>query len=917
MSNVLGLSFFFHDSAASLICDGRVVAAALGERFCRRKHTNEFPKQAIEYCLEASGLKTINQLDAIVFYEKPIQKLQRVVETAVAVWPFGLVNFVRRLPAYLATKFNVYRVIAKALPGYKGPILFVEHHLSHAASAFYCSPFDDAAILTIDGVGEWETTTIGVGRGRDIHLDRSIHFPHSIGLLYSALTSYLGFQVNDGEWKVMGLSPYGEPVYVDQFRRLVRMKPDGSFQLNMKYFAYHYSSRWAASNRRWEQLFGFPRRKPDEDLDQHHEDLAHSGQAVVEEIILNMAREAKLHSGSDNLVIAGGVGLNSVANWKIEQEGIFKNVWIQPAAGDDGGALGAALLGSQCLFNDAPCEEMNDVYLGPSVSDNDVLTFLEARGISYEHLDDEALIKQAADLIANGKVVGWCRGRMEFGPRALGSRSILADATNPEMKAIVNQKIKYREYFRPFAPAVPLDNVHEYFKMRQGTSLPFMLKVAPVRTEKRSVIPAVTHEDGSARVQTVTRESNPVFYRLLKALKHRTGAPVVLNTSFNVRGEPIVCTPEDAYACFLNTGIDALVLGNCLVKEKPIQVDFARGYERSDALEAQIAAGNTRGNQAFSLGIATVLSATNRGKVVSSGFGDTTQRVLDFYKELPFNYYSNAVDTALQLSRANRIKRYRPLHRYLRRMQGAQVIDVGCGAGWFVNSCAHFYGASVVGVDLNPQVLRQARSVARLMDGCEENKFIAVDLFEYEPDRPFDVVNSLGVLHHTPDCHAAVRRVLGWVAPGGYVHLGLYHLYGRKPFLDHFKKLQADGASEEQLYQEFTQLNANITDETHMLSWFRDQVLHPHETQHTYEEIRRLLAAEGFVVEATSINNFKGLPSLENAIQLERRLAETSKVALYRKCRYYPGFFVVWARRPLGVRRVSGSLAEAQGRRKP
>ena len=442
MAKILGLSFFFHDSAAALVCDGRIVAAAAEERFCRRKHTNEFPKQAIEYCLETGNLESVNDLDAIVFYEKPILKFHRIVETLVAVWPFGLKTFTRRLPSFLTSKFNILRVIEKMLPGYAGQILFSEHHMSHAASAFYCSPFEEAAILTIDGVGEWETTTIGEGKGQDITLERAIHFPHSIGLLYSALTSYLGFRVNDGEWKVMGLAPYGEPKYLDQFRRLVGMKPDGSFALNMRFFVHHYSSQWTAHNRRWHDLFGFPRRDPKDELQQHHEDLARSGQAVVEELILNLAREARRNSGCKNLVIAGGVGLNSVANWRIEQEGIFENVWIQPAAGDDGGALGAALLVSQQLYNDNLCSEMKDVYLGPEYSEDEIVSFLEMREIAYDRFDDEQLVAHVADLIAAGKVVGWFRGRMEFGPRALGSRSILADATNPEMKSIINGKIK-------------------------------------------------------------------------------------------------------------------------------------------------------------------------------------------------------------------------------------------------------------------------------------------------------------------------------------------------------------------------------------------------------------------------------------------------------------------------------------------
>ena len=890
MANVLGLSFFFHDSAAALVCDGQVVAAATEERFCRRKHTNEFPKLAIEYCLEAGNIDSINELDAIVFYEKPILKLHRVVETLVDVWPLGLETFVRLLPTFLGSKFNIYRAIEKSLPGYHGQILFSEHHLSHAASAFYCSPYDEAAILTIDGVGEWETTTIGVGRGSDIELDRAIHFPHSVGLLYSALTSFLGFRVNDGEWKVMGLAPYGEPKYLDSFRQLVDIKPDGSFQLNMEFFVHHYSSKWTANHRRWQELFGFPRRDTKDDIEQQHEDLARSGQTVVEEIILNLAREARRSSGSDNLVIAGGVGLNSVANWKIEKEGIFKNVWIQPAAGDDGGAMGAALLVSRTLFDDAPCQEMKDAYLGPEFSEDEIESFLSSMGIEHERLDEDEIVERVAELIENGKVVGWFQGRMEFGPRALGSRSILASATNPDMKAIINKKIKYREYFRPFAPVVPLEHVHEYFDVEPGTEMPFMLKVPLVLPEMQDTIPAVTHEDGTGRVQTITAKVNPMYHRVLKAVGRRTGVPVVLNTSFNVRGEPIVCTPQDAYHCLENTGIDALAMGNCLLMSRTSdETEDRSGYERSDALESQIGEEQTGSSETAATILAVTPSASN-GE-------DTTQKVLNFYKELPFNYYSNAIDTAVELSRANRLKAYPVLHRHLSKLPSAQLVDVGCGAGWFVNSCAHFYGSSVVGLDINPVVLKQARSVARLMPGCEKVKFLEANIFEFEPGQTFDVVNSLGVLHHTPDCHAAIRRALNWVGPNGYLHLGLYHLHGRKPFLDHFANLQADGASDLELYNEFSRLNPAITDETHMRSWFRDQVLHPHESQHTYEEISKLLESEGFVVESTSINNFKQLPSLERLIELERQFEDASKTALYKKSRYYPGFFVVWARR--------------------
>lgn len=888
MATTLGLSFYFHDSAAAIVRDGQIIAAGAEERFCRRKHTNEFPKLAIEYCLEEAGLASVSELDAIVFYEKPLAKFMRILESLVQTWPRGLGIFTRRLPNFLVSKFNIYRVIEKHLPGYRGEILFAEHHLSHAASAFYCSPFDEAAILTMDGVGEWETTAIGVGRNRKIRLDRAIHFPHSLGLLYSALTSYLGFQVNDGEWKVMGLAPYGEPKFVDQFRELVRMKPDGSFRLNMRYFKHHYSAHWTTHDRRWEALFGMPRRAPRAEIEQRHEDLARSGQAVVEEMILGLAREARRSSGSENLVIAGGVGLNSVANWKIEQAGIFRNVWVQPAAGDDGGALGAALLVSQELFNDPPTPEMKHAYFGPEF-DDEVGDFLQLKEIPHERVDDAELVERVADAMAAGSVVGWCRGRMELGPRALGARSILADATNPEMKAIINRKIKYREYFRPFAPAVPLEDVHKYFDVEPGTEMPFMLKVPAVRPEARARIPAVTHEDGSGRVQTVTEEINPLYYRLLKAMASRVGASVVLNTSFNVRGEPIVCTPEDAYNCFVDSGIDLLVLGNYLVTEKPRpELNVEAGYARSDALEKQIGEEWTEPD----LSRASILETS----APVDATAETTEKVLAFYKELPFNYYSNSIDTSVELLRENRIREYPSLDRHLRTHTGLRVLDVGCGAGWFVNSCASYYPHTLVGLDINPKALQQARAVARLLAHGERVDFHRSDLFSFVPEKPFDVVNSLGVLHHTPDCHAAIRQALRWVAPGGYLHLGLYHHYGRRPFLDHFARFRNGDASYTELHAEFRRLNPQISDATHLLSWFRDQVLHPHETQHTLEEIHALLAGEGFVMESTSINQFKPLPSLAELIEAEKRYTAISEQAL-RQGRYNPGFFVVWARK--------------------
>jgi carbamoyltransferase len=586
MATVLGLSFYFHDSAAALVVDGRIVAAAAEERFTRRKHTNEFPASAVAFCLKQGGLTSISSVDAIVFYEKPLRKMLRVIESMVVTWPRSLPAFVHQLPAYLKSKVNILSVIHGELPEYEGKVLFSEHHLSHAASAFYCSPFEEAAILTVDGVGESETTTIGVGKGREIRLEKSIHFPHSIGLLYSALTAYLGFRVNDAEWKVMGLAPYGAPAYLEQFRRLVATKPDGSFALNMRYFAHHYSTRHSANLGAWEHLFGFPMRQPEEELQQRHHDLARSGQALVEEMVVALAEEAKRLSGSDHLVIAGGVGLNSVANWRVEQRGLFKQVWIQPAAGDDGGALGAALAVSQSMCQDPATPELTDAYLGSDLPGNEIEAFLKDRRIASQRLSDDALVEEVARLIHEGKVVGWARGRMEFGPRALGARSILASPRSAEMKATVNSKVKYREFFRPFAPSVPIDQVHEYFDVAPGTSLPFMLKIPQVRAEVRDRIPAVTHQDGTGRVQTVEPHVNPVFYALLKKTGQLSGVPVLLNTSFNVRGEPVVCSPEDVYQCFLRTGIDAVVLGNHVLVDKPAaSLTPEQGYAISNQLE--------------------------------------------------------------------------------------------------------------------------------------------------------------------------------------------------------------------------------------------------------------------------------------------------------------------------------------------
>jgi len=893
MAVVLGLSFFYHDSAAALTRDGEVVAAVAEERLCRRKHTSEFPKLSVEYCLERAGLRSINDLDAIVFYEKPLTKLLRVLETSIVTWPLSASRFVTRLPFFLKSKVDIRKVIRQHYPNYEGYVLFNEHHLSHAAAAFFPSPFSEAAIMTLDGVGEWETTAVGYGEDRKIRLDQSLRFPHSIGLLYSALTAYLGFQVNDGEWKVMGLAPYGEPRYVDAFRKLVRWGDDGSFALDMRYFAHHWSSRRAYHERRWQELFGFPPRGPDEEIEQHHEDLARSGQAVAEELILGIARHARETYESANLVIAGGVGLNSVANWAIEREGIFDRVWIQPAAGDDGGALGAALYVAHQIEGE-PRQRMQDAALGPEFDDRIVTEFLESRDIPFERLDSATLVSRAADEIAAGRVVGWFQGRMEFGPRALGCRSILADATNPEMKRIINGKIKFREYFRPFAPAVPLDRVHEFFDVAPGTELPFMLKIPRVRPEVAGRLPAITHEDGTGRVQTVDRDRNPLLHALLEAVGERTGAPVVVNTSFNVRGEPIVCTPYDAWRCFCETGIDALFLGSFCITEKPAQpLDLDARYAHSDRLEAQL----DRSDEEARDVVAEVRDTLDRTVI------DTHDpaRVLEFYRSLPFNFLSNATDASLALMRRNQIRTYPDLHRVLGARSGGEVLDVGCGAGWFVNSCAHFYERRVTGFDFNRVAVDQARGVARLMKRADRIDVFVGDVFEVELDARFDVVNSIGVLHHTADCHKAIRRALRWLRPGGHLHLGLYHDRGRRPFLDHFRAMQERGASVEELFEAFERLEFPAEDRVHLYSWFRDQVLHPHETQHGFAEIAGLLEEEGLRVLSSSLSGFKPVPAADEMTRLERDFGKLGERRLA-EGRYFPGFFTLLAQAPGGDR---------------
>jgi carbamoyltransferase len=596
MKDILGISAFYHDSAACLLRDGRIVAAAQEERFSRRKHDARFPAHAVRYCLREGGVG-VGDLHAVVFYDKPLVKFERLLETYLGFAPKGVRSFVEAMPLWIKEKLFQKDLLQKELAAIGGlprkslpPILFGEHHESHAASAFYASPFRDAAVLCMDGVGEWATTSAWTGAGNQLTPLWEIHFPHSIGLLYSAFTYYTGFKVNSGEYKVMGLAPYGVPRYVDAiFENLVDLKPDGTFRLNMDYFQYCTGLRM--TNRRFDDLFGGPPRRPESPLSQREMDLARSIQDVTEEVMLRLSRTLQRETGAEHLCLAGGVALNCVGNGRILREGPFRGVWIQPAAGDAGGAVGAALtawhrLEEQPRRINGSSDAMSGGYLGPAFTNDEIETYLKGIGAAYERVPDEALFARVADELAAEKVVGWLQGRMEFGPRALGGRSILGDARSPRMQSVLNLKIKYRESFRPFAPSVLRERVSDYFELE--TDSPYMLLVAPVVKRRRratseeqgrlwgidllkvprSDIPAVTHVDFSARVQTVHRETNPRYHRLITAFEEKTGFGVIVNTSFNVRGEPIVCTPEDAYRCFMRTEMDLLVLENCILDKR-------------------------------------------------------------------------------------------------------------------------------------------------------------------------------------------------------------------------------------------------------------------------------------------------------------------------------------------------------------
>ena len=604
---ILGLSAFYHDSAAAIIEDGEIVAAAQEERFSRRKHDARFPKNAIAYCLEAAGTD-LDGVDHVAFFEKPLVKFERLLETYLANAPRGFQSFRVAIPVWIKEKLFQKSNLIKALkpfastPGtIEDKLLFAEHHQSHAASAFFPSPFDEAIVLTMDGVGEWATTSVSVGRGSELNIEREIHWPHSLGLLYSAFTYYTGFKVNSGEYKVMGLAPYGEPRYADRIlEKIMVLKPDGSFWLDQSYF--NYATGLTMTNEKFHRLFDGPPRDPESLFGQREMDLAASVQKVTEDVMLKITRHLAATYEIPNLCLAGGVALNCVANGKIKRDGHFKNVWVQPAAGDAGGALGAALAAHHAHLGKSRAvrrnsDAMKGSYLGPGYAQGEINDRLDTLGARFTTLDETEMIEQTVDSLENGDAVGWFQGRMEFGPRALGARSILGDPRNPEMQKNLNLKIKYRESFRPFAPSVLAEDVQEYFE--HDSESPYMLMVADVLPERRKVmsaednklfgidklnvprsdIPAITHVDYSARIQTVHKETNPKYHALLEAFKERTGCSVLVNTSFNVRGEPIVNTPEDAFRCFMGCEMDTLVIGNAILRKRDQDMTLAVDYK--------------------------------------------------------------------------------------------------------------------------------------------------------------------------------------------------------------------------------------------------------------------------------------------------------------------------------------------------
>ncbi|MCB2263996.1 MAG: methyltransferase domain-containing protein [Candidatus Thiosymbion ectosymbiont of Robbea hypermnestra] len=940
MTAILGISAFYHDSAAALVVDGRIVAAAQEERFTRKKHEAGFPGQAIDYCLREAGL-TPGQLDYVGFYDKPLLTFERLLETYLAYAPAGFGSFLEAMPLWLKRKLHLPREISKGLHGcYRKRYVFAPHHVSHAASAFYPSPYEEAAILVIDGVGEWATCSFGVGRGNRIELLGELHFPHSLGLLYSAFTYFTGFEVNDGEYKLMGLAPYGEPRYVDRILdNLLDLKPDGSFRLDMAYF--NYCQGLTMTSKGFEELFGRPPRRSGQPITRNDMDLAASVQRVTEEIMLRQARHVQAQTGMKRLCLAGGVALNCVANGRILREGSFEAIWAQPAAGDAGGALGVAQYIWHQLLDNPRRAEAGDAQsgslLGVQYGDPQIEQELRSAAAIYQRLDDEeALCDQIAAAIGQGQVVGWYQGRMEFGPRALGSRSILGDARNPDMQRIINRKVKFREGFRPFAPIVLAEHAHEYFDLEPGRESPYMLLVAPVRKDKRlaipperrdasgfdrlqqprSVIPAVTHVDGSARIQTVDARRHGLLRGLLERFYARTGCPVLVNTSFNLGWDPIVRTPRDAYRAFMTCDMDILVMGHFVLRkaEQPATVTAMRDSTTDEVFADKLASPCVAGGTAELMrrGDKLVCAETGHEFAVTDHIPrlfwphehyddprDVTETVKAFYEQTPFPNYDahDSVRALIEKSRTGL---------YARRLDetipyNTDVLEVGCGTGQLTN----FLGISwrrVIGADMCLNSLRLGEAFRR-EHGLARVRFMQMNLLRpaLRPAR-FDVVLCNGVLHTLADPYGGFRTLVPLLKPGGHLVLGLYNRYGRLATDLRRYLLRAMPGNARWIDPILRRSGLSAGKRR---AWFADQYRHPHETKHTFGEILRWF-------DETGIEFVRGIPALrpdDNGLDgeslfepqprgtaLDRLIVQASEIIAPGQAE--GGFFIMIGRKP-------------------
>ncbi len=886
MTAILGISAFYHDSAAALVIDGEIVAAAQEERFSRKKHDHRFPVNAVAYCLEQAGLQA-EDLDYVGFYDKPFLKFERLLETYLAYAPAGFRSFLQALPLWLREKLHLPREIDKGLGlSHRKRYVFTEHHESHAASAFFPSPFEEAAILTVDGVGEWATASYGFGKHNKITLTHEQRFQHSIGLLYSAFTYYTGFTVNSGEYKLIGLAPYGEPKYVDLILdKLADLKEDGSLRLDMSYF--NYCQGLTMTNDKFHRLFGGPPRKPDSPLTEKDMDIARSIQKVTEEAMLRMARHVHRETGMKNLCLAGGVALNCVANQHILAQGPFEKVWIQPAAGDAGGALGVALFIWHQLLDKPrvpkPSDSQQASLIGPEFSDDEIKAFLDGVGATYTHLaDDDALCDNVAQAIADGKVIGWFQGRMEFGPRALGSRSIIGDPRNSEMQTVMNVKVKFREGFRPFAPAVLREHAHEYFDVPPDTDAPYMLLVAPVHEAqreqlgpddaqrrgidklkvRRSRVPAITHVDFTARLQTVD-ERHGLYRKLIQAFYRKTGCPVIVNTSFNLGWDPIVSTPKEAYDTFMSCDIDVLVLGHFALT-KPAQRSWITAEARAepDAILKDLwCSPCCRAGLVAEKGRCTCVQC-GRAFPVQDGIpllfwphdtigdpGDVTAKVQAFYEQTPFPNYDDhdSVRSLIEKSRrgvyANKLNEAIPYN--------STVLEVGCGTGQLTN----FLGIScrtVVGADLCLNSLRLGEEFRRT-HGLHRVRFVQMNLFRpcFTPEQ-FDVILCNGVLHHTSDPYGGFRGLLPLLKPGGRIVIGLYNKWGRL-LLDLRRAMFRLTGGRAKWIDSY--LRSGNLSQAKQRAWFADQYQHPHESKHTIGEVQRWF-------EECDLEFVRGVPSV-------------------------------------------------------